>query len=272
VKTWNLSSILRLPTSAGDVWCKSVPPFMAHEGAIMQLVAAEDASLVPDVLADDRRTRTVLLEDVEGDDQWDAPEPILVEMVRRLVRLQARWAGRARELRAAGLPDRRASSFPPLVRALLERPDIRASLAEEELSRLDHLVRDLPDRHEQIAGCGLPETLVHGDFHPGNWRSDGESLTLIDWGDSCVSHPLLDMMAFLPRMHPETRGRVRTAWLDAWRAERPDADPACAAELIEPVAALRAALVYQGFLDGIEPSERVYHRADVPDSLRRALS
>jgi len=38
IKTWNLSSVLRLPTAAGDVWCKSVPPFLTHEGAIIELV------------------------------------------------------------------------------------------------------------------------------------------------------------------------------------------------------------------------------------------
>ena len=35
VKSWNLSSALRLPTAAGDVWCKSVPRFMTDEGAIL---------------------------------------------------------------------------------------------------------------------------------------------------------------------------------------------------------------------------------------------
>ncbi|MEO1248940.1 MAG: phosphotransferase, partial [Pseudomonadota bacterium] len=25
--------------------------------------------------------------------------------------------------------------------------------------------------------------MVHGDFHPGNVRGDGNRLTLIDWGD-----------------------------------------------------------------------------------------
>ena len=44
----------------------------------------------------------------------------------------------------------------------------------------------------------------------------------------------------------------------------PAADPERAAELIAPIAALLGALVYQGFLDGIEPSERPYHEADVP--------
>lgn len=40
--------------------------------------------------------------------------------------------------------------------------------------------------------------------------------------------------------------------------------------LLEPVAALRQAVIYRGFLDGIEPSERVYHADDPPLWLRRA--
>jgi hypothetical protein len=67
---------------------------------------------------------------------------------------------------------------------------------------------------------------------------------------------------------PEARPIAYTEW----RAAYPRADPRRAAELIAPVAALRAALVYQAFLDGIEASERLYHEADVPACLRRALA
>jgi hypothetical protein len=83
---------------------------------------------------------------------------------------------------------------------------------------------------------------------------------------------LLDLTAFLPRVAKDARERVLAAWVAAWRAERPDADPARAAELIRPVAALRQALIYRGFLDGIEPSERRYHELDVPLWLRRAVA
>lgn len=51
VKTWNLSCLLRLPTTTGTVWCKAVPAFSAHEGAIMRRVAAIRPGLVPLVLA-----------------------------------------------------------------------------------------------------------------------------------------------------------------------------------------------------------------------------
>jgi hypothetical protein len=271
VKTWNLSSILRLPTAAGDVWCKSVPPFLAHEGTIMALVGADEPALVPTLLASDRATGTVLLADAPGDDDWEAPEARLLTMVRTLVQLQARWVDRIDELLAAGLPDWRAHPLTRLVDALLSRPDVRAQLADDELRALDALTASLPDRLAAIAACGVPETLVHGDFHQGNWRFDGRSLVLLDWGDSGVGHPMLDLSAFEERVSDDARPRVRAAWVDAWRAERPGSDPSRAAELIAPIAALRRAVIYQGFLDGIEPSERRYHGSDVPDWLRAAL-
>jgi hypothetical protein len=50
----------------------------------------------------------------------------------------------------------------------------------------------------------------------------------------------------------------------------PGSDPDRAAALLAPVAAARQAVVYQVFLDGIEPSEQPYHRADSPEWLGRA--
>ena len=83
---------------------------------------------------------------------------------------------------------------------------------------------------------------------------------------------MFDFVRFLPAEVEGVRDRVREAWLEAWRAERPAAHPERAAALIAPIEELRAALVYQSFLDGIEPSERHYHEADVPACLRHAIA
>jgi hypothetical protein len=52
--------------------------------------------------------------------------------------------------------------------------------------------------------------------------------------------------------------------------ELPGSDPDRAAELLAPVAAARQAVIYQKFLDGIEPSEHPYHRDDPANWLRAA--
>ena len=52
----------------------------------------------------------------------------------------------------------------------------------------------------------------------------------------------------------------------------PGSDPARAADLLAPAAALRQAVLYTHFLDQIEPDERAYHAGDPATWLRRAAS
>ena len=58
-----------------------------------------------------------------------------------------------------------------------------------------------------------------------------------------------------------TAGR-RTEWSAAWRHAVPGCDLDRASVLLAPVTALRLAVIYRGFLDRIEPDERIYHAAD----------
>lgn len=276
VKSWNLSSVLRLPTAAGGFWCKHVPPFFAHEGALLEALAAFEPDLVPAVVARRRNpdgTSLVLLAGVPGVDQWEAPERTLRTMIGRWVGVQARWAGRLDELTALGLPDGRSEPLLVAVRALTARQDVRHRLTDAELGALDALVAALPARLAALDACGLPVTLVHGDLHPGNWIGDRKRLVLVDWGDSVIGHPMMDSLAFLSRVPPgAVRERLRNTVVSEWARWRPGADALRAMTLVEPVAALRAALVYRTFLDGIEESEREYHADDVPAMLRLALA
>jgi aminoglycoside phosphotransferase (APT) family kinase protein len=125
---------------------------------------------------------------------------------------------------------------------------------------------------QELAACGLPDTLVHGDFHPGNFRGDGRILTLLDWGDSGVGHPLLDQPAFLDRVASDTVTAVGEHWLRQWRSGVPGSDPARASVLLAPVAAARQSVIYRRFLDRIDPAELPYHCADPAEWLRRTAA
>jgi hypothetical protein len=255
VRSWNLSSLWRLPTADGAAWLKVVPPFFAHEGAVL---AALPADLVPPLLAHDGPR--VLLAEVPGEDQYEATGADLVAMVDLLVGLQSSWIGRATDLLALGAPDWRATPLAARLGHLVA--GAAASLDRSVATTLEALVEGLPGRAAEVAGCGLPDTLVHGDFHRGNVRGAPGAFVLLDWGDCGLGHPMLDQAAFLERLPAGDQDLVRAAWARAWRAAVPGCDPERAASLLAPVAALRQALVYQGFLDGIEPSERTYHRTD----------
>ncbi|WP_183061774.1 aminoglycoside phosphotransferase family protein [Motilibacter peucedani] len=266
VRTWNLSSLWRLPLADGTAWLKVVPPFLAHEGALLRWLERHGDHRIPLVLgADGART---LLADVPGDDQYAAVPPLLTDMLDLLVPVQAMAAAHVPDLLGLGLPDWRADALVPLVEDVVRRRRVEL---EDVAQRLDALVSGLPQRLAEVASCGIPDTLVHGDFHPGNVRGVPGRLVLLDWGDSGVGCPLLDRVAFLSRIPPHHRDLVRSRWDALWAEAVPGSDPTRAAELLEPVTALRQAVVYQRFLDGIEPSEHVYHEQDPAEWLRRAV-
>jgi Phosphotransferase enzyme family len=265
MRSWNLSSLWRLPTADGAAWLKVVPPFFAHEGAILQRL---EGAPVPRVLGHDGAR--VILAGIDGEDQYDAALPALHAMVDILVGIQRAWLGRADELLGMGLPDWRGPALIGAIAALVDRAGSRVPAADQ--ATLARFVDGLADRFARVAEYGLDDGIVHGDAHPGNVRGVGLDLVLLDWGDCCVGHPLLDMPAFLDRIPRADVAPVRDRWLRRWRAFVPDSDPAQAAALLAPVAAARQAVIYQGFLDGIEPSEHPYHQADVPDWLGRTAA
>ncbi|MET8139316.1 phosphotransferase [Sphaerisporangium sp. NPDC005288] len=289
-RTWNLAGLFRLPTDRGPVWLKTTPRFAADEAAVIAAFARHDPGLVPAVIAADRGR--VLLDHVPGEDCWDAGEDVVTSAVARLVAAQAALARealarepRAGETRAgedragdaAGpsrvawddrlvLDDRRGPVVAGLVRDLLAG-DVGRELTAEEVSRALELV----ERWPLLAECGLPATIVHGDFHPGNLRGDGGPPRVLDFADAHFGDPVLDGLRirdFLPRA---ARPAAARAWADAWASEVPGCDPARALALAEPLAHLVYAVRYQEFLDGIEPSERVYHLGDPAAVIRKAL-
>src|SRR5262249_27374949 len=126
VRTWNLSGLWRIPVVGQALWLKVVPPFFAHEGALLPRLAGER---VPTLLG--YHGGRALLAEIAGDDLYGAELPLLREMVILLVSLQQRWSGRAGELLALGLPDWRAPALGAAIAGVIER-------TARELSEDDH--------------------------------------------------------------------------------------------------------------------------------------
>ncbi|GLY54370.1 phosphotransferase [Lentzea sp. NBRC 102530] len=220
VRTWNLSSVHRLPTANRPVWLKAVPPFFADEGSVIRMVAEHDPSLVPEVLAS--APHRVLMSQAEGTKCWPVDAAHVKAVVPRWVAVQHALAGEPR-LRPSAVP--------------------------------------MPD-------FGLPDTLTHGDFHPGNWLSSG---VVIDWSDAVWGHPALDAARLMEYADRGLHDLIRTVWSEAWLTHRPDSDPLAALEIAPRASRLHNAVKYQQFLDNIEESERIYHEGDPQVELREAL-
>ena len=128
---------------------------------------------VPRLLAgsDDGR---MLLEHVEGDDLYDAPGPVRERITQVEHALQLRSVEAVDELAVAGVPDLRGIRLADWIRELLAGP-AAGQLAEELLDGLEATLAE-------VAACGLPDALVHGDAHPGNAIGSGDRTVLIDVG------------------------------------------------------------------------------------------
>jgi hypothetical protein len=272
-KTWNLSVVVTAPTGTRDVWFKATPPFLADEGGVLRRVAAVDPELTPGLLAHDAGRRAILMDHVPGDDQFGLTDAAVAEaMVRRWVRVQAVLVDDVEHALAVGARDRRHGALTAEVQDLVARPEVCDGLTTAELRAVEALVGALPGRLDDVAACGMPDTVLHGDMHPGNWRRDGDRLTLLDWGDVGVGNPMADQRAFVERLaDPGLRERISAVWAGLWAEQVPGSDPARAAYLLGPVTELVAAATYQRFLDHIEATERVYHARDPADRLRAAV-
>jgi aminoglycoside phosphotransferase (APT) family kinase protein len=263
-KTWNLSAIWRLRTPVGPVWLKEVPRFFAHEPAVLGWLAEAGLgeAAVPVLAADGTR---MLLEHVDGADLHDAGLATRLAIAADMHAIHLDACARVHSLlgSGAGVPDQRGPQLARVVSAVAAGP----GRGNEELARL---LNGLEGRLAAAAACGLPETLIHGDLHPGNVRGTAGRRVIIDWGDSCIAHPAYDIMRLAEGLSATDASELVSFWAGLWRAVRPGSDPGAAVELLRPVAALRNAAIYANFLANIEPDEHPYHARDVGFWLERA--
>ena len=306
IKTWNLSAVFRLPVAGGEpLWLKLTRDFAAHEPAVTALVSQVDASLVPVVVGSDPAARRVLYAHIPGEDCWDASPELLALTVDRWSTAQAKLAtaqipilttdplrtpSRAPQLAGAAarplltnapgpallpglVPDRRPDKLAADLAALLEGA-VDAQLSAPEREAAQALAAQLPTFVSALTACGLPETLVHGDFHPGNWRAGPTSASepvLLDFADAYIGHPAFDGVRLRDFLAPPRRAAVTDAWCEAWAARVPDSDPARALALATPLQHIAGTVLYAMFLDNIETSERRYHEDDPAAEIRAAI-
>jgi len=262
-RTWNLSAIWRLEGESGVAWLKQVPDFFSHEPVAIGWITREVPGLAPRLVAVGSQG-CQLLDDVNGDDLYTADAATRVHIAGLAHQFQVAALDACSTLVSLGVPDRRGAALNHWIRSEL------AGWTHDR--RAVELLAGLDERMDEVAACGVPATLVHGDAHPGNVRGAGDRLVFLDWGDSFVGHPGFDALGLANGLGTKDEHLVLDAWANLWERSVPGSDPRRAVELLRPVAALRSAAVYAAFVARIEPTERAYHRADVPRMLDAAAA
>ncbi len=283
IRPW--STVLRIPTDRGPVWCKAMRSGTSHEARLLPAVVAWGIEAVVPPLAVDEGLGWLLLEDGgptlrqtrpdgEGDRDLDAWERVLATYAGLQRSLEARSA----EMLALGVPDGRPASLPETLQRLLATdswwelvgPDDRAA-SDGARERLRGLGAWVAARARALDESGIAATIQHDDLHGGNVFVGPAGIRFFDWGDSVVAHPFASMVTTLNsvayRLGIEADApplaRLRDAYLDAWTDVLPRAALAEVLAIALDLGRIGKSAAWARALDGLDPSDMDGH-GDAP--------
>jgi hypothetical protein len=290
VQLWDLSCVLRAPTAAGDVWFKAAmaSPLFVNEGVVMGELARLFAGRVPAPLAVDSARGWMVLDDLGQEIGWEAPVEVVEEVVRAYAQMQADATGQVDRLLAAGCQDRRlerlagqARAWLPAIEATAEQAGIDPAtwLSEDEMAGLRAALPRFLARCEELAGYGVPPSIVHGDLHLGNVARGPAGYLFFDWTDACVAHPFFDLATIRRGTGFEEeegerglRDRLRAAYLPAWSSFEPPDRLDRAFQLAVPLAAMHHAVSYRSLVAGMVPPVEPHMARSTAWWLRQVLA
>lgn len=192
------STVLRVPSTAGDIYFKAASPTLAHETALTQALWRWRPDCMPPVLAVDLArgwmltpnlgvTLRSLVQSTRDLGHWERVLPTYAEV-------QIDLTSRVNELLGLGVLDRRLTMLPDYYEQLLNDTDALLighpnGISIEEHQRLRQFAPQFRGMCERLADYGIPETLHHEDFHDANIFVRSDHYTFADWGESGVAHP-----------------------------------------------------------------------------------
>lgn len=246
-KMWSLAAVGRAPSNSGMVWLKGACRHFHAEPSLTRLVSELLPRHAPSVIASDDDRGWLLMDELAGVDYLgdDPVPPVGAEAARVLARLQLASVPCRAELEEMGLPTRDLGTTAHQVDQLLTSSVELDMLTREERATARSsrdAVRALLD---ELAGLGLPDTLVHGDLHTGNLAYDGDTVVVYDWSDAAVSHPFLDLVQLSERLSAEEQVQAREAYAGVWRSAYPAADIGRALELAVPANSIYQMISYE---------------------------
>jgi hypothetical protein len=283
------STVLRVPSTAGDIYFKACGPGFAHEPALTDSLWRWRPDCMPPVLAVDLQRGWMLMPDLGAPlrsinqpthvlEHWQRVLPLYAEVQIDLV-------SRINEILELGGLDRRLTMLPDQYEQLLTdtgamllgHPD---GLSTEEYRSLRQFAPKFREMCEQLAGYRIPETLHHEDFHDANIYIRNNHYTFADWGESGVAHPFITLLVTsrviawrlnLAEDAPEL-AHLHNIYLEPWTQYESRENLIAAFKLAYRVGMVCRALTWHRIVAGAEDPAKAEDADAVPAWLKEFLS
>jgi hypothetical protein len=258
-------SLLRLETTGPAIWFKATGEPNRHELPVSAALSRLFPRFVPQILAVRPSWNGWLSEDASGALLSDLKEPSSWERVAEaLAELQIDSAGNCLELLNSDCKDIRLPNVIELIDPFLTRmKDLMAAQAKRSPEPLaNYSLTRLGERLKRICALldtfGLPDTLGHIDFNPGNIIVSSTGCCFLDWAEGCVAHPLVTfeyLREHSRRAFPRddaTTERIAAAYLRPWRSVG-STDAIRRAMRISPVVAIFVSAIVDSTWRSVDP-------------------
>jgi hypothetical protein len=184
----------------GQVFFKSGIPARAREGILSEFLAQHFPDCSPEVLALEPEKGWMLTRKMPGEalPKGNFPLEVWQNILQDYAQLQQKSQALQKPLQDLGVP---VLDWVDLVLQGHQKMQSRAWLLAQELKPLEvkallERAQAVPKWLEELRGLELPNTLIHGDFHPNNIFYAPQKTTFFDWSDAAISHPWLDFGRF----------------------------------------------------------------------------
>jgi hypothetical protein len=191
-------SLIRLETNDSAVWFKAAGEPNRHELPITACITRLFPAYVPELLGVHAAWNGWLTRDVSGRTLDHGAEPSSWSKVAgALARLQILSIGNETDLLEGHCKDLRLPRLVEQIDPFIDRmrefmpaqeKQTPAPLTDPELTRLGG---HLKQACSALCDVGLPDTLGHLDFNPGNILVSPERSVFLDWAEACVTNPLM---------------------------------------------------------------------------------
>ncbi len=245
-------SLIRLETDGCALWFKATGEPNSHELPVSLLLARLFPSHVPRILGVhttwngwlSAEASGTALDEISDCSAWERVAEALAE-------LQIASIGKSAELLEGKCKDLRLPEIVKFIDPFLARmaefmaAQEKRSPAPLSNSELASLGDGLKEACSLLQSFGLPDTIGHIDFNPGNILVSPDRCTFIDWAEGCVTRPVITFEYL--RQHfgrsappqPSAIERLTAAYVRQWASFYPPEDLRRALE-ISPLIALFA--------------------------------